>query len=257
MAAPPVTLEVAAQDITAMGKECLALDLRDFQVEAIHALVCLHSNVLLVRGTGSGKSAIIRGAAVLLEGVSIVVEPLHSVEADQTISTVIAGVTVLNLDLTKDADSQAKVKKDLNGITSREGSNVIIYSSPQQLLETSEWFSTIEGLFKRGVVSLLANDEAHKTPQDGAYFRKEFAKLGIIFTLARNSPLAVATLSATATFTKPLYGEYVEMMGPHCRCWRFPRHPREHAGLRADAWPRRAWPGERRRRSAVRVARLR
>ena len=114
-----------------------------------------------------------------------------------------------------------------------------------------------ECLFKRGVVSLLANDEAHKTPQDGAYFRKEFAKLGTIFTLARNSPLAVATLSATATFTKPLYGEYVEMMGPHCRCWRFPRHPREHAGLRADAWPRRAWPGERRRRSAVRVARLR
>ena len=124
----PVMLEDwAAHDITAMGEECLALTLRDFQVEAIHALVYLHSNVLLVSGTGSGKSAIIRGAAVLLEGVSIVVEPLHSVEADQTISTVIAGVTVLNLDLTKDADSQAKVKKDLNGITSREGSNVIDY----------------------------------------------------------------------------------------------------------------------------------
>ena len=71
--APPVMLEeVAAHDITAMGEECLALTLRDFQVEAIHALVYLHSNVLLVSGTGSGKSAIIRGAAVLLEGVSIV-----------------------------------------------------------------------------------------------------------------------------------------------------------------------------------------
>ena len=61
-----------AHDITAMGEKCLALTLRDFQVEAIHALVYLHSNVLLVRGPGSGKSAIIRGAAVLLEGVSIV-----------------------------------------------------------------------------------------------------------------------------------------------------------------------------------------
>jgi hypothetical protein len=209
----PVTLEDGGQDIIAMGKECLALNLRDFQVEAIHALADLHSNVLLVRGTGSGKSAIIRGAAVLLEGVSIVVEPLHAVQGDQTISTVIAGVRVINLDLTKDAVSQAKVKNYLDGITSREGSNVIIYSSPQQLLATSEWFPTIEGLFKRGVVSLLANDEAHKTPQDGAYFRTEFAKLGTIFALARGSPLAVATLSATATFTKPLYDEYVKMIG--------------------------------------------
>ena len=70
--APVMLEEVAAHDITAMGEKCLALTLRDFQVEAIHALVYLHSNVLLVRGTGSGKSAIIRGAAVLLEGVSIV-----------------------------------------------------------------------------------------------------------------------------------------------------------------------------------------
>ena len=105
-----------------------------------------------------------------------------------------------------------------------------------------------ECLFKRGVVSLLANDEAHKTPQDGAYFRKEFAKLGTIFTLARNSPLAVATPSATATITKPLYGEYVEMMGPHCRCWRFPRHPREHAGAR---WRCRRSPGAFTRRAAT------
>ena len=190
-----------------MGKECLRLDLHDFQVEAIHALAHLHSNILCVRGTGSGKSAIIRGAAVVLEGVTIVVEPLHSVQADQIISTVIPGFVVHNLDLTKDPAAQAKVKNHIDGLTSRKNACTIINTSPQSLLSSSVWSPTIKGAFQRGVVSLIANDEAHKTAQDEAYFRPEFAALASIFALARDSPLPVAELHTAATLTRQLYAE--------------------------------------------------
>ena len=209
----PPTLQEAKEDIEEMGQECLGFKLRDFQVETTYDLAYRRSNVLLVRGTGSGKSAIFHGASVMLEGITIIIEPLLAVQADQTLSTAIDGVVVCNLDLTKDLGAVAKLKEHLNQIRERRGHNTVIYTSPQALLRSGPWFDTIRDCFQHGVVSMLVNDEAHKTPMDGAHFRPEFAELKHIFDLARSSPCPVALLSATATFTKPLYNEYLKMLG--------------------------------------------
>jgi hypothetical protein len=214
-AAAATTLPSPAEaKITAMGTTCLGKELYDFQKEVIYALVYEGKSVLAVRKTGGGKTAVMIGAGLMMEGVIIIVEPLIALSAMQSLSVDVDGLDApVHLDAIKRPEERAMLKKRLESITERLGTTLFLYTSPQALAPDGPWFDPVKGMIERGVVSLVVNDEAHKTAEDGAYFRPEFAQLRHnLYGLLSLSPLKIATLSMTATFTEPILKEYRTML---------------------------------------------
>ena len=214
-AAAATTLPSPAEaKITAMGTTCLGKELYDFQKEVIYALVYEGKSVLAVRKTGGGKTAVMIGAGLMMEGVIIIVEPLIALSAMQSLSVDVDGLDApVHLDAIKRPEERAMLKKRLESITERLGTTLFLYTSPQALAPDGPWFDPVKGMIERGVVSLVVNDEAHKTAEDGAYFRPEFAQLRHnLYGLLSLSPLKIATLSMTATLTEPILKEYRTML---------------------------------------------
>ncbi len=173
--------------------------LRPGQHEAIAALV-EGSDVLAVMPTGSGKSAIYQVAGLLLEGPTLVVSPLISLQQDQ-----VQSIT------TESTSTAVRANSAISERVRREALTAVGAGEVEFLFVAPEQFSN-EGTMaaiRARPPSLFVVDEAHCISAWGHDFRTDYLHLApVIEELGHPRVLAL-----TATATPPVRDEIVERLG--------------------------------------------
>jgi ATP-dependent DNA helicase RecQ len=175
--------------------------LRPGQGEAVDSVVA-GRDTLVVMSTGSGKSLIYELAGILIEGATLVISPLISLQRDQIegIDEALPGEAAA-LDASVGERMRAARLADLAGERLE-----FLFLAPEQLGREQ----TIDALREAGV-SLLVIDEAHCISEWGHDFRPEYMRLGaLVEELDRPTVLAL-----TATASPPVREEIVERLRMH------------------------------------------
>jgi ATP-dependent DNA helicase RecQ len=173
--------------------------LRDEQLRAMELVMAGH-DVLAVLPTGAGKSAIYQVPALLLDGPTLVVSPLISLQHDQ-----IGGIEdsraphAVCLNSTQHGDERRQAWRELH-----DGTAEYLFLSPEQLAHDD----VVEELAGLGV-SLFVIDEAHCVSAWGHDFRPDYLRLAPV--VERLGHPKVVALTATAA--PPVRRDIVERLG--------------------------------------------
>src|SRR5215217_6040009 len=172
--------------------------LRPGQADAIDALVA-GRDTLVVMATGAGKSAIYQIAGWLIDGATLVISPLISLQRDQ----------IENIEDEQPGEaaaidasvSETRREERLEELTDEELE--FLFLAPEQLAREE----TVERLAGANV-SLLVVDEAHCISEWGHDFRPDYLRIGGLVE-ALGSP---TLLALTATASPPVREEIVERL---------------------------------------------
>jgi ATP-dependent DNA helicase RecQ len=171
--------------------------LRPGQLEAIQA-VTRGSDTLVVMTTGSGKSAIYQLAGCLVEGATLVISPLISLQRDQ-----IEGILEELPGEAAALDGSVSARTREQRLDELKDDLEFLFMAPEQLARAE----TVAELAGAGV-SLLVVDEAHCISEWGHDFRPDYLRLGaLVEELNRPTVLAL-----TATASPPVRDEIVERL---------------------------------------------
>jgi bloom syndrome protein len=129
---------------------------RDPQEGVIRAILD-GSDALVLLPTGGGKSLCYQLPAMLLPGVTLVVSPLISLMQDQVAHLTKLKIPVGIMCSANSASEKRAVETDL---ASQQPRNKLLYVTPE-LCAKPDFRAKLRHLAKRGLLSLLAVDEAH------------------------------------------------------------------------------------------------
>jgi ATP-dependent DNA helicase RecQ len=171
--------------------------LRPGQLEAVRS-VTRGQDTLVVMTTGSGKSAIYQLAGCLIEGATVVISPLISLQRDQ-----IEGI--LDELPGEAAALDASVPKHTRDEHLDELGRELefLFMAPEQLARRE----TVERLAASDI-SLLVVDEAHCISEWGHDFRPDYLRLGALVEQLGDPTV----LALTATASPPVRDEIVERL---------------------------------------------
>ena len=151
-------------------------------------------DALVLMPTGGGKSLCYQVPAIARHraghGVALVVSPLIALMHDQVGALEEAGVHAAFLNSTLDGEGARRIERDL-----LSGRLVLLYAAPERIL-TPRFLAMLESLHERGLLSLVAIDEAHCVSQWGHDFREEY--LGLSQLHERFPTVPRIALTATA-----------------------------------------------------------
>lgn len=187
-------------DLLQVAKENFGFtSFRSGQREAIEALEQGH-DCLVVMPTGSGKSAIYQIAALLFEGVTVVVSPLIALQKDQVDSINSAdGPDAVVINSAQRAAEAREAKENIE-----EGNSKYIFLAPEQLHKQE----TLE-LLEQSSVDLFVVDEAHCISEWGHDFRPDYLQLGPVIERLGHP----AVLAMTATASAEVRQEIIQRLG--------------------------------------------
>ena len=210
---------------------------RDFQREAIPRLLMTRcvpnvpSAMLLVQGTGGGKSAVPQTVGAVTRGVTLIIESTLSLSFDQnskinSANTANGLVKAFHLDSIRTKRNQDKLCYLLNNLPKETDATMFMFSSPE-FLTKEPWKTTTQTLIDNGLLRLVCVDEAHQFVMFGVTFRPDFGLLkDSLFeqtiinssTLPSNETqlpvyLKVPLLLMTATFNIELLKTLQSMIG--------------------------------------------
>ena len=174
-------------------------ELRPGQAEAIAAVDAGH-DVLAVMPTGYGKSAVYQIAAHLLDGPTVVVSPLISLQADQVQHI---RERVGSNDAVAVNSSQSARANDAAWTAIASGEAEFLFLAPEQLSRDD----IIDELRTLGV-SLFVVDEAHCVSSWGHDFRPAFLRLGSVIERLGSPRI----LALTATGSSPVRDDIVQRL---------------------------------------------
>jgi ATP-dependent DNA helicase RecQ len=178
--------------------------LRDGQEEAIAAL-SEGRDVLAVMPTGWGKSAIYQVAGLLVDGPTVVVSPLISLQHDQ-VSTITeegsGGAVVANSTL-----GEAKRRAALEGVA--EGQVEFLFVAPEQFVNPD----TLDAL-RSSTPSLFVVDEAHCISAWGHDFRPAYLHLPAVLREVGRPPVLALTATAAPLVREEII-ERLALRHPH------------------------------------------
>ena len=164
------------------------------QQAAIVQQVCSGGDALVLMPTGGGKSLCYQVPAIARhragQGVTLVVSPLIALMHDQVGALDEAGVSAAFLNSTLEGDEARRIERDLLA-----GRLVLLYAAPERIL-TPRFLAMLDSLHERGLLSLIAIDEAHCVSQGGHDFREEY--LGLSQLHERFADVPRIALTATA-----------------------------------------------------------
>jgi ATP-dependent DNA helicase RecQ len=186
-------------EIAQVAKERLGFErLRPGQREAVRAVLD-GRDTLVVMATGAGKSAIYQIAGWLIDGATLVISPLISLQRDQ----------IENIEEDQPGEaaaidasvSETKREERLEELADEELE--FLFLAPEQLAREE----TVERLAQANV-SLLVVDEAHCISEWGHDFRPDYMRIGPLVERL-GSP---TVLALTATASPPVREEIVERL---------------------------------------------
>ncbi len=176
------------------------------QQAAIVEQVCGGGDALVLMPTGGGKSLCYQVPAIARhragQGVTLVVSPLIALMHDQVGALAEAGVAAAFLNSTLEGDEARRTERDLLA-----GRLVLLYAAPERIL-TPRFLAMLDSLHERGLLSLIAIDEAHCVSQWGHDFREEYLGLS---ALHERFP-TVPRLALTATADEHTRADIVERL---------------------------------------------
>ena len=186
--APAASLDPFASGAVAEAlREHFGFDgLRPGQEDALRPVLA-GRDTLVVMPTGAGKSLVYQLAALVGDGVTVVVSPLIALMKDQVDALRARGVSAAYINSSQTQTEQREALDDL-----RRGRLTLVYAAPERLRVPS-----FVRALREARVSLLAVDEAHCVSQWGHDFRPDYLAIGHSRE-AMGSPPCVA-LTATAT----------------------------------------------------------
>jgi superfamily II DNA helicase RecQ len=160
---------------------------RDFQNEAIPRLLMMRcvpntpSAMLLVQGTGGGKSAVPQTVGAVTCGVTLIIENTLSLSADQHSKIKHANpghgaIKSFHLDSIRSERNQQKLSKLLEHLPPNSDATIFLFSSPEFLLK-EPWKTCIQSLIKKNTLRLVCIDEVHQFVMFGCTFRPTFGLL--------------------------------------------------------------------------------
>ena len=176
-------------------------ELRPGQPESMSALLDGH-DVLAVMPTGAGKSAIYQLPGLCLDGPTVVVSPLLSLQRDQVLGLLGLGDADTVAVAANSAQSAAQTDDAFDAV--RHGDAEFIFLSPEQLAKPA----VLERLRVAGP-SLVAVDEAHSVSAWGHDFRPDYLRLSDALDALGRPPV----VALTATAAPPVRAEIVERLG--------------------------------------------
>jgi ATP-dependent DNA helicase RecQ len=174
--------------------------LRPGQEEAMEAIAA-GRDALVVMPTGAGKSAIYQVPAVLLDGPTVVVSPLLSLQRDQVASLLGRGAETVAV-AANSLQSASETDDAYDAV--RGGTAEFLFLSPEQLAKPS----VLERLAALRP-SLIAVDEAHCVSAWGHDFRPDYLRLGDAIRALGHPPV----VALTATAAPPVREEIAERLG--------------------------------------------
>jgi ATP-dependent DNA helicase RecQ len=186
-------------DIAQVARERFGFEkLRAGQEDAVRAVLA-GTDTLVVMATGSGKSAIYQLAGWMIDGATLVISPLISLQRDQ----------IENIDEEEPGDaaaidasvSEKRREERLEELADEELE--FLFLAPEQLAREE----TVEKLAEANV-SLLVVDEAHCISEWGHDFRPDYLRIGPLVERL-GSP---TVLALTATASPPVREEIVERL---------------------------------------------
>ncbi|WP_106814680.1 RecQ family ATP-dependent DNA helicase [Microbacterium timonense] len=203
-AAPASTLrvrqpsgEISRERIQEVARASFGLDqLHGAQLDAIEA-AANGRDVLVVRATGWGKSAVYQVAAALRDGVTVIVSPLIALQEDQLVGLRDApdapGAVALNS--ARGVRARAQAWRRL-----RDGEAQLVLLAPEQLAKDD-----VVDELARLDVTMLVVDEAHCIASWGHDFRPDYLALGTVAERLGRPPI----VALTATASTPVREEIV------------------------------------------------
>jgi ATP-dependent DNA helicase RecQ len=153
-------------------------------------------DALVLMPTGGGKSLTYQVPAIVRHragrGVTLVVSPLIALMQDQVGALEEVGVHAAFLNSTLDGDEARGIEREL-----LSGRLVLLYAAPERIL-TPRFLAMLDSLHERGLLSLVAIDEAHCVSQWGHDFREEYLALGQLAERFAGVPRMALTATADA-----------------------------------------------------------
>jgi ATP-dependent DNA helicase RecQ len=154
-------------------------------------------DALVLMPTGGGKSLTYQVPAIVRhragKGVTLVVSPLIALMQDQVGALEEVGVHAAFLNSTLDGDEARGIEREL-----LSGRLVLLYAAPERIL-TPRFLAMLDSLHERGLLSLVAIDEAHCVSQWGHDFREEYLGLSVLAERFAGVPRMALTATADDT----------------------------------------------------------
>ncbi|XP_041005568.1 ATP-dependent DNA helicase Q-like 3 isoform X1 [Juglans microcarpa x Juglans regia] len=194
------------------GKEALAkllrwhfghAEFRGRQFEAIEAVLSGRDCFCLMP-TGGGKSMCYQIPALAKPGIVLVVCPLIALMENQVMALKEKGIAAEYLSSIQTSHAKNKIHEDLD---SGKPSLRLLYVTPE-LIATPGFMSKLTKIYARGLLNLIAIDEAHCISTWGHDFRPSYRKLSSL----RNRLPDVPILALTATAVPKVQQDVIESL---------------------------------------------
>lgn len=175
---------------------------RETQREIINAIISKR-NVFVTMPTGGGKSLLYQLPSLILDGVTIVIEPLVSLIEDQI--TILKRLGIPAEFIGAGQKNEIDIYREL---CSPNNKTKIIITTPEKLIISDRFISIMDKLHQKNKLSLFVIDECHCVSIWGHDFRPQYKNLSDLKTRYPNTPI----LSLTATATLDVKIDIIKML---------------------------------------------
>ncbi|KAJ3695777.1 hypothetical protein LUZ60_001154 [Juncus effusus] len=178
-------------------------EFRGKQLEAIEAVLS-GKDCFCLMPTGGGKSMCYQIPALAKPGIVLVISPLIALMENQVAALKSNGIKAEFLSSTQTAQIKSKIHDDLD---CGKPCIKLLYVTPE-LVATSGFSAKLTKLHNRGLISLVAIDEAHCISTWGHDFRPSYRKLSSL----RNKLPGVPILALTATAVPKVQNDVIKSL---------------------------------------------
>ncbi|XP_022937723.1 ATP-dependent DNA helicase Q-like 3 isoform X1 [Cucurbita moschata] len=172
-------------------------EFRGKQLETIKAVLS-GKDCFCLMPTGGGKSVCYQIPALATKGIVLVVCPLIALMENQVMALKEKGISAEYLSSTQSIQDKKKIHEDLD---SGKPALRLLYVTPE-LIATPGFMAKLMKIYSRGLLSLIAIDEAHCISTWGHDFRPGYRKLSSLRSRLPNVPILALTATAAPKVQK-------------------------------------------------------